>query len=48
LQLSERPETRSSEIDVVCRLRTRLYGAGTGAVLVNKWGHGWSLTRQDS
>ena len=31
----------------VCRLRTRLMGAGTGTVLVNRWGHGWSLTRQD-
>jgi DNA-binding response OmpR family regulator len=30
----------------VCRLRTRLVsaGAGAGAVLVNRWGHGWSLT----
>jgi DNA-binding response OmpR family regulator len=31
----------------VCRLRTRLTGAGAGTVLVNRWGHGWSLTRQD-
>jgi DNA-binding response OmpR family regulator len=30
----------------VCRLRTRLVdaGAGAGTVLVNRWGHGWSLT----
>jgi two-component system, OmpR family, phosphate regulon response regulator PhoB len=28
----------------VCRLRTRLMGAGAGTVLVNRWGHGWSLT----
>jgi DNA-binding response OmpR family regulator len=28
----------------VCRLRTRLVGAGAGAVLINRWGHGWSLT----
>jgi DNA-binding response OmpR family regulator len=28
----------------VCRLRTRLVDAGAGAVLVNRWGHGWSLT----
>jgi two-component system OmpR family response regulator len=32
----------------VCRLRTRLTSAGAEAVLVNRWGHGWSLTRQDS
>jgi DNA-binding response OmpR family regulator len=31
----------------VCRLRTRLIDAGAGAVIVNRWGHGWSLTRQD-
>jgi DNA-binding response OmpR family regulator len=31
----------------ICRLRTRLVTADTGPVLVNKWGHGWSLTRQD-
>jgi DNA-binding response OmpR family regulator len=31
----------------VCRLRTRLTDAGAGTVLVNRWGHGWSLTRQD-
>jgi DNA-binding response OmpR family regulator len=29
----------------VCRLRTRLTAAGADAVLVNTWGHGWSLTR---
>jgi DNA-binding response OmpR family regulator len=28
----------------VCRLRTRLIDAGAGTVLVNRWGHGWSLT----
>jgi DNA-binding response OmpR family regulator len=28
----------------VCRLRSRLVGAGAGTVLVNRWGHGWSLT----
>jgi two-component system response regulator ResD len=28
----------------VCRLRSRLVDAGAGAVLVNRWGHGWSLT----
>jgi DNA-binding response OmpR family regulator len=28
----------------VCRLRTRLVDAGAGTVLVNRWGHGWSLT----
>jgi DNA-binding response OmpR family regulator len=28
----------------VCRLRTRLVEAGAGTVLVNRWGHGWSLT----
>jgi DNA-binding response OmpR family regulator len=28
----------------VCRLRTRLVNAGAGTVLVNRWGHGWSLT----
>jgi two-component system phosphate regulon response regulator PhoB len=28
----------------VCRLRTRLMEAGAGAVIVNRWGHGWSLT----
>jgi DNA-binding response OmpR family regulator len=28
----------------VCRLRSRLVGAGADAVLVNRWGHGWSLT----
>jgi DNA-binding response OmpR family regulator len=28
----------------VCRLRTRLTDAGAGTVLVNRWGHGWSLT----
>jgi DNA-binding response OmpR family regulator len=28
----------------VCRLRTRLQGAGAGTVLVNRHGHGWSLT----
>jgi DNA-binding response OmpR family regulator len=32
----------------ICRLHTRLTGAGAGPVLVNKWGHGWSLRRQDS
>jgi DNA-binding response OmpR family regulator len=31
----------------VCRLRTRLVGAGAGTVLINRWGHGWSLTRRD-
>jgi DNA-binding response OmpR family regulator len=29
----------------VAWLRTRLAGAGAGDVLVNTWGHGWSLTR---
>jgi DNA-binding response OmpR family regulator len=28
----------------VCRLRTRLVNAGASTVLVNRWGHGWSLT----
>ena len=28
----------------VCRLRTRLTDAGAGTVLVNRHGHGWSLT----
>jgi two-component system response regulator ResD len=28
----------------ICRLRTRLVDAGAGTVLVNRWGHGWSLT----
>jgi two-component system response regulator ResD len=28
----------------VCRLRNRLVDAGAGTVLVNRWGHGWSLT----
>jgi DNA-binding response OmpR family regulator len=28
----------------VYRLRTRLVDAGAGALLVNRWGHGWSLT----
>jgi DNA-binding response OmpR family regulator len=28
----------------VCRLRHRLTDAGAGPVLVNRWGHGWSLT----
>jgi DNA-binding response OmpR family regulator len=28
----------------VCRLRNRLVEAGAGTVLVNRWGHGWSLT----
>jgi two-component system OmpR family response regulator len=28
----------------VCRLRTRLTDAGARTVLVNRWGHGWSLT----
>jgi DNA-binding response OmpR family regulator len=28
----------------VCRIRTRLIAAGAEAVLVNKWGHAWSLT----
>jgi len=28
----------------VARLRTRLTHAGTGPVLINKWGQGWSLT----
>jgi DNA-binding response OmpR family regulator len=28
----------------VCHLRTRLTAAGAGAVLINRWGHGWSLT----
>ena len=28
----------------VCRLRSRLVEAGAGTVLVNRWGHGWSLT----
>ena len=28
----------------VGRLRTRLVDAGAGTVLVNRWGHGWSLT----
>jgi DNA-binding response OmpR family regulator len=31
----------------VFRLRTRLIEAGAGTVIVNRWGHGWSLTRQD-
>jgi DNA-binding response OmpR family regulator len=31
----------------VCRLRTRLTDAGAGTVLINRHGHGWSLTRQD-
>jgi DNA-binding response OmpR family regulator len=30
----------------VCRLRTRLTDAGAGTVLVNRWGHGWSLTTE--
>jgi DNA-binding response OmpR family regulator len=30
----------------VCRLRTRLVDAGAGTVLVNRWGHGWSLTTE--
>jgi two-component system response regulator ResD len=30
----------------VYHLRTRLTQAGATAVLVNKWGHGWSLTTQ--
>jgi DNA-binding response OmpR family regulator len=30
----------------VCRLRTRLTDAGSGTVLVNHWGHGWSLTTE--
>jgi two-component system response regulator ResD len=29
----------------VARLRTRLAQAGADQVLVNSWGHGWSLTR---
>jgi DNA-binding response OmpR family regulator len=29
----------------VARLRTRLTAAGADEVLVNTWGHGWSLTR---
>jgi DNA-binding response OmpR family regulator len=29
----------------VARLRTRLTLAGADHVLVNTWGHGWSLTR---
>jgi DNA-binding response OmpR family regulator len=28
----------------VCHLRTRLTAAGAGPVLINRWGHGWSLT----
>jgi two-component system response regulator AdeR len=28
----------------IARLRGRLTQAGTGQVLVNKWGQGWSLT----
>jgi two-component system response regulator ResD len=28
----------------VCRLRNRLTDAGASGVLVNRWGHGWSLT----
>jgi two-component system, OmpR family, response regulator AdeR len=28
----------------IARLRGRLTDAGAGAVLVNKWGQGWSLT----
>jgi two-component system response regulator AdeR len=28
----------------VCRLRHQLADAGAGAVIVNKWGHGWALT----
>ena len=28
----------------VCRLRHQLVDAGAGAVIVNKWGHGWALT----
>jgi DNA-binding response OmpR family regulator len=28
----------------VARLRARLTAAGAAAVLVNKWGQGWSLT----
>lgn len=31
----------------ICRLRTRLTDAGAGTVLINRHGHGWSLTRQD-
>jgi DNA-binding response OmpR family regulator len=29
----------------IARLRTRLTAAGADQVLVNTWGHGWSLTR---
>jgi two-component system, OmpR family, response regulator ResD len=29
----------------IARLRTRLTAAGADEVLVNSWGHGWSLTR---
>jgi DNA-binding response OmpR family regulator len=29
----------------IARLRTRLTSAGADEVLVNTWGHGWSLTR---
>jgi DNA-binding response OmpR family regulator len=29
----------------VCRLRNDLTAAGAHDVLVNTWGHGWSLTR---
>jgi two-component system response regulator MtrA len=29
----------------IARLRTRLTAAGADEVLVNTWGHGWSLTR---
>ena len=44
-----RPTRQRTTVDShVCRLRTRLTGAGAGPVLVNKWGHGWSLTRSDS
>jgi two-component system KDP operon response regulator KdpE len=28
----------------VCRLRHQLVDAGSGAVIINKWGHGWALT----
>jgi DNA-binding response OmpR family regulator len=28
----------------ICRLRTRLTAAGTGPVLITRWGQGWALT----
>jgi DNA-binding response OmpR family regulator len=41
----QRVQIRRRTVDShVCRLRTRLTDAGAGTVLVNRWGHGWSLT----